>query len=101
MTRASRPQMTKKVPAETPYRMPMRLWSTVVNQLHRPRYAGSAMLGGATTMPPTCESGGRGAVTTAIRYSYRFSPEGTPRGCFPDGALVGQSCTPTHLSDCK
>src|SRR5438128_1744218 len=64
MTRASRPPMTKKVPAETPYRMPMRLWSTVVNQLHRPRYAGSAIVGGATTMPPTRESG---ALTTAIR----------------------------------
>ena len=37
MTSASRPPMTKKVPADTPYRMPMRLWSTVVNQLHRPR----------------------------------------------------------------
>ncbi len=37
ITSASRPPMTKNVPAETPYRMPMRLWSTVVNQLHRPR----------------------------------------------------------------
>ena len=37
MTSASRPPKTKNVPAETPYRMPIRLWSTVVSQLHSPR----------------------------------------------------------------
>jgi hypothetical protein len=43
--------MTKNVAAEMPYRMPIRLWSTVVNQLHRPWYAGLTMDGGATTSP--------------------------------------------------
>ena len=36
ITSASSPPSTKNVPAETPYRMPIRLWSTVVSQLHRP-----------------------------------------------------------------
>ena len=33
---ASIPPTRKKIKAETPYRAPIRLWSTVVSQLHRP-----------------------------------------------------------------
>ena len=33
---ASMPPIRKKTKAVAPYRMPMRLWSTVVSQLHRP-----------------------------------------------------------------
>ena len=36
ISNASNPPTRKKLTAETPYKMPMRLWSTVVIQLHTP-----------------------------------------------------------------
>src|SRR5262245_30232686 len=45
MTNASRPPSRKNRKDDAPYRMPIRLWSTVVIQLHSP--VGSACAAGA------------------------------------------------------
>src|SRR5207248_5889417 len=64
---AARPPRTKKTNVETMYRMPIFLWSVVVNQAPTPRRSRAASecagAGGRATT--------RGAVVVAIKFSFQ------------------------------
>src|SRR5207248_7599144 len=85
---AARPPRTKKTNVETMYRMPIFLWSVVVNQAPTPRRsraarecAGAGVTGRATT--------GRGAVVAiSLFYNSCCLPPYRPRGASTLGYIA-------------